>query len=128
MGPARERPARVPQPAQPLTGHAAVARVQSMVADLMLASRVSEPLAAAGYEVVTGPAPDPTADLIVADLDAVDIDAVAAAGPPTLGFYSHVDVETRARALEAGFDKVVPRSRMARELPDLVAALLAGSG
>ena len=105
-----------------------MARVQSMVTDLMLSSRVSEPLAAAGHEVVTGPEPDPSVDLIVADLDAVDIAAVAAAGPPTLGFYSHVDVETRARALEAGFDKVVPRSRMARELPDLVAALLAEPG
>ncbi len=95
-----------------------MARVQSLVTDLMLASRVSEPLRAAGHEVLGGPDPDPTADLIVADLDAVDATAVAAAGPPTLGFYSHVDTETRARALAAGFDLVVPRSRMARELPD----------
>ena len=36
--------------------------------------------------------------LIVADLDAVDPEAVATAGPPSLGFYSHVDVETRRRA------------------------------
>ncbi len=101
-----------------------MARVQSLVDDLMLASRVSEPLRAAGHEVLGGPDPDPTADLIVADLDAVDAAAVAAAGPPTLGFYSHVDTETRARALAAGFDLVVPRSRMARELPDLVERLL----
>jgi hypothetical protein len=102
-----------------------MARIQSMVSDLMLSSRVSEPLLAAGHEVTGGSEPDPTADLIVADLDAVDAAKVAGAGPPTLGFYSHVDTETRARALEAGFDKVVPRSRMARELPDLVAGLLA---
>jgi hypothetical protein len=101
-----------------------VARVQSMVTDLMLASRVSVPLEAAGHEVVGGGEPDPSADLIVADLDAVDVEAVAGAGPPTLGFYSHVDAEMRARALEAGIDKVVPCSRMARELPELVAALL----
>jgi hypothetical protein len=42
-----------------------------------------------------------------------------------LGYYSHVDAETKARAEAAGLAKVVPRSRMSRELPDLVAALLA---
>ena len=43
----------------------------------------------------------------------------------TLGFYPHVDVETRRRAEAAGFDLVVPRPRMAREPPDLVERLLA---
>lgn len=43
----------------------------------------------------------------------------------TLGFYSHVDVETREHALRAGFDLVVPRSRMAREGGALVSRLLA---
>jgi hypothetical protein len=105
-----------------------MARIQSLVTDLMLSSRVSESLGSAGHEVSGGPEPDPSVDLIVADLDSVDAAAVAAAGPPTLGFHSHVDTETRATALAAGFDKVVPRSRMARELPDLVAALLADSG
>src|ERR687898_899597 len=33
----------------------------------------------------------------------------------TLAFYSHVDADVRRRALAAGFDLVVPRSRMARE-------------
>ena len=40
--------------------------------------------------------------------------------------YSHVDVETRARAQAAGFDLVVPRSRMVREGADLVAGLAPG--
>ena len=31
------------------------------------------------------------------------------------GFYSHVDVDVRERALAAGFDLVVPRSRINRE-------------
>ena len=94
----------------------------------MLASRVEAPLAAAGHSVQVKALPGDDAgeyDLIVADLDLVDAAAVAAIGPPTLGFYSHVDVETRRRAEDAGFDLVVPRSRMARELPELVADLLA---
>jgi hypothetical protein len=44
----------------------------------------------------------------------------------TLGVYSHVDVDTKRRADAAGFDLVVPRSRMAREGPDLVERLVAG--
>lgn len=101
-----------------------MARIQSLVADLMLASKVSETLASAGYELVAGGEPRADVALIVADLDAVDAAAVAAAGPPTLGFYQHTDVETRKRAEAAGFDLVVARSRMARELPQLVAGLL----
>ena len=42
----------------------------------------------------------------------------------TLAFYSHVDAAVRERAEEAGFDLVVPRSRMAREGAELVARLL----
>jgi hypothetical protein len=103
-----------------------MARVQVLVDDLMLSSKVSETLASAGHELLGGPQPDPGADLIVADLDAVDAEAVAGAGPPSLGFYSHVDVEMRRRGEAAGFDLVVPRSRMARELPALAERLLAG--
>jgi hypothetical protein len=104
-----------------------VARVLALVSDLMLASRVEAPLTEAGHSVQVKAVPGDDAagyDLIVADLDLVDAAEVAALGPPTLGFYSHVDVETRRRAEDAGFDLVVPRSRMARELPELVAGLL----
>ena len=41
----------------------------------------------------------------------------------TLGFYSHVDAHVRERAEQAGFDLVVPRSRMAREGAELVERL-----
>ena len=90
----------------------------------MLASRVQESLRAAGHEVsVTPTLPDPVeADLIVCDLDTADIEAIAATPLPTLGFYSHVDVDTKQRAETAGIDLVVPRSRMARELPQLVSS------
>jgi hypothetical protein len=70
-------------------------------------------------------APLDEAELIVADLEVADPDELAATGVPVLGYYSHVDAETKARAEAAGLAQVVPRSRMSRELPDLVAALLA---
>jgi hypothetical protein len=41
----------------------------------------------------------------------------------TLGFYAHVDADARERAQQAGFDLVVPRSRMAREAPQLIERL-----
>src|SRR5207244_11254917 len=53
-------------------------------------------------------------------------DAGALSRTRTLGFYSHVEAEARERAQRAGFDLVVPRSRMAREGAALVARLAAG--
>lgn len=97
----------------------------------MLASRVAEPLRAAGHEVdVKAPAADGTVaavgrvDLVVCDLDVADPESVATLGVPAIGFYSHLDTETGARGRSAGLELVVPRSRMARELPLLVERLL----
>jgi hypothetical protein len=105
-----------------------VAKILAIVPDLMLASRVEESLRAAGHDVSVAPAlPDPLeADAIVCDLDTADIAAVAATPLPTLGFYSHIDVETKKSAEAAGITKAIPRSRMARELPALVGKLLEG--
>lgn len=104
-----------------------MARILAIVPDLMLASRVEESLRSTGHDVsVTPILPDSfDAELVVCDLDAVDAKELAQADIPTIGFYSHVDVETRQAAEAAGIDQAVPRSRMARELPQLVARLLA---
>ncbi|HXF30117.1 MAG TPA: hypothetical protein VN522_01260 [Solirubrobacterales bacterium] len=106
-----------------------MARVVSIATDLMLASRVDAGLTAAGHHVVlarsVAGAPLDEAEVIVADLEVADPAELAATGVPVLGYYSHVDAETKARAEAAGLAKVVPRSRMSRELPDLVAGLLA---
>jgi hypothetical protein len=106
-----------------------LARVLAISADLMLASRVDESLRAAGHEVVAAPAlaeaPLEGIDLIVADLDAENPEALVGLGMPVLGYYSHVEVETKRVAEAAGVDLAVPRSRMARELPALVDGLLA---
>lgn len=106
-----------------------MARVVSVADDLMLASRVEAMLTAAGHDVVlarslqAGPALD-GAELIVADLEVEDPEALVGLGVPVLGYYSHVDAETRQAAVAAGVDLVVPRSRMSRELPQLVERLL----
>jgi hypothetical protein len=107
-----------------------VARIVAVASDLLLGSRVEATLRAAGHDVALAPsldeAPLDGAELLVADLDVENAEVLVALGMPVLGFYSHVDVETRAAAVVAGVDLVVPRSRMARELPQLVAGLLSG--
>jgi acetylornithine deacetylase/succinyl-diaminopimelate desuccinylase-like protein len=100
-----------------------MARIAAVVTDLMLASRVRASLEASGHDVEQDTElPDELdgIDLVVADLDVVAPEALADLGLPVIGFYSHVDVETKNRAEEAGLTMAVPRSRMARELPDLV--------
>jgi len=105
-----------------------VARVLA-VADLMLGSKVEATLSADGHEVAVSPSLQEAdlegVDLLVADLDVENPEALVGLGVPVLGFYSHVDVDTREAAEAAGVDLVVPRSRMARELPALAERLLA---
>ena len=100
-----------------------MARIAAVVADLMLASRVRTSLEASGHEVEQDTElPDELdgIDLVVADLDAVAPEALADLGLPVIGFYQHTDVDTKTRAEDAGFAFAVPRSRMVRELPELV--------
>ena len=107
-----------------------MARVLAVAADLMLGSKVEATLSAAGHEVTLSPslaeAPLDQADLIVADLEVENPEALVGLGMPVLGYYSHVRAEIRAGAEAAGVDLVVPRSRLARELPALVERLLQG--
>jgi hypothetical protein len=96
----------------------------------MLASRVDGMLTAAGHNVILARSLEDAslgeAELVVADLDVADAAALGELEVPVLGYCSHVDVETRKAAVAAGVDLVVPRSRMARELPQLAERLLAG--
>ena len=113
-----------------------MARVVALLPDLLFGSKVQGMLAGAGHEVTVAGTPEaaldslPGHDLLVVDLceDAparIELLAPAAAGAKLLAFYPHTDVETRTRALAAGFDLVVPRSRMVREGAALAARLLA---
>jgi hypothetical protein len=100
-----------------------MARIAALVTDLMLASRVRTSLEAAGHEVEQDDdVPDELdgIDLVVADLDAVPPDRLSDLGVPVIGFYSHTDAATKESADRAGLAYAVPRSRMVRELPELV--------
>lgn len=105
-----------------------MARILAISGDLMFGSKVQATLTAAGHEVTLVPAlaeglaEQP--ELVVADLDAGRPEDLLSLGAPVLGYYSHVEVETKKAADAAGIDKAVPRSRMAREMPELVAAML----
>ena len=97
--------------------------------ELLLGTRVKETLTAAGHEVTLSPsiseAPLDGAELLVADLERCKPEAVVGLGVPVLGFYPHTDAELRRSAEAAGVDLVVPRSRLVREMPELVDRLLA---
>jgi hypothetical protein len=100
-----------------------LARIAALVTDLMLASRVRTSLEASGHEVEqdsTVPDELDGIDLVVADLDVVPPGRLADLGVPVIGFYQHTDTETKKQADEAGLPFAVPRSRMVRELPELV--------
>ncbi len=113
-----------------------MARVLAVFDDLLLGSNVVGLLRSAGHDVrLVGPAAvageaETGADVVVVDLGSAGFDGVevaASAGTGRrLGVYSHVHVEQRRAAEAAGFDLVVPRSRMMREGPALVAGLSPG--
>jgi hypothetical protein len=100
-----------------------LARIAVLCPDLLFGSRVEGALRAAGHEVLRDV---PGADAVVVDLTADEFDpmAIASGGLPSIGFYPHVDVDTRRRALAAGYDVVVPRSKMARETVAVVEGVL----
>lgn len=50
-----------------------------------------------------------------------------AAGYPVLAFGSHMDLDARARAIEAGAQRVVANSKFASDMPGLVRRMLGGS-
>jgi hypothetical protein len=115
-----------------------MARVIAFVPDLLFGSSVVSSLQAAGHEPVLASDRDalarelPGAAALVVDLTFEAPQRIALvrelrpAELKTLAFYSHVEGEVRDRARDAGFDLVIPRSRMAREGAVLVDRLLAG--
>ena len=117
-------------------------RVALLCPELLFGSKIEGALRAAGHDVQRWDDPEAVratvekGDVLVVDLTDPDLDGASAIARLhdqgaledvwTLGFYSHVDTETKRRAEEAGFHRVVPRSRMAREGPALVEGLAGG--
>ena len=117
-----------------------MARVLALTADLLFASRLQASLAAAGHEVrlvagegeLRGALAADGAQALLVDLTddelqgEVIVRALASelAGVRTLAYYSHVEPAARDRARQAGIELAVPRSRIAREAPELLAGLL----
>ena len=117
-----------------------MARVALLCPDLLFGSKVEGGLGAAGHAVERYENDEAArsavlggVDVLVVDLGAEGVDGPSLVeslrrssetrGAATLGFYPHVEQETRRRAEAAGFDLVVPRSRMAREMGALVERL-----
>jgi DNA-binding response OmpR family regulator len=119
-----------------------VARVVAFIPDLLFGSSVLGALSAAGHEPVLASNEEALrAALADANTGALIVDltfdvpqrielvrSVRPAGLKTLAFYSHVEAEVRDQGREAGFDLVIPRSRMAREGAAVLDRLLASTG
>jgi hypothetical protein len=109
-----------------------VARVVAFIPDLLFGSSVQAALTGAGHkvELVSRLEAGVVADALVVDLTAEVDERIAAVqagrpdGVPVLAFYSHVEGAVKKEGEDAGFDLVVPRSRMAREGVALVERLL----
>jgi hypothetical protein len=113
-----------------------VARVVAFIPDLLFGSNVLGALSAAGHETTLVSDGDavrrelPGADALIVDLTAdsaariEQVSAIPRNGVKTLAFYSHVEQDVRDQAERAGFDLVIPRSRMAREGTAVLTRLL----
>jgi hypothetical protein len=110
-----------------------VARTVAFVPDLLFGSNVVGALRAGGHETVLVATPGQLesalagADVLIVDLTAdhaarIELARPSLGGglPRTLAFFSHVERDVREAAEQAGFELVVPRSRMARAAAGLV--------
>jgi CheY-like chemotaxis protein len=119
-----------------------MARAVLLSGDLLFGSNVQGMLAASGHQVELAAGPGPLrdalvrapADVLIVDLTADELLGIQTVtdlreegfldGLPLLAYYSHVEPGVRDLALAEGFDLVVPRSRIAREAPQVLAGLL----
>lgn len=110
-----------------------MARILAFIPDLLFGSNVAGALTSAGYEVELASSPEHalSADALIVDLTADPAERIeqvthlGSGRPKTLAFFSHVEPAVRDQAQAAGFELVVPRSRMNREGATLLEGLLA---
>jgi PleD family two-component response regulator len=114
----------------------------AIVDDLFFASKIrgtgeqvgTRVLFVKSIDMAVQKARDESPALIIADLNASCCDAVelaralkaddASLSVPLIGFFSHVQTELQTAAIEAGYDRVLPRSAFTKNL----AEILAGKG
>ncbi len=123
-----------------------MAAVLILSADLMFGSRLLSSLGDGGHEAELigdqdalrrrlAAGSDPAPEILVFDLTDDRLDGAATlealraeellGSLPVVAFFSHVETDVRERAQAAGFDLVVPRSRMAREAAAVISGLRA---
>lgn len=113
-----------------------------VVQDLFFAVRITDTLRALGYKAVTAQNVhelraaliSERPRLVILDLQMQGVEphlvmqVIREAAPgrviPVLAFGPHTDVKRRNEALQAGCQRVVPKSVLAAELPQLVKSLL----
>lgn len=113
--------------------------VTAAVDDMFFASKIRETAKALGLivnfprgqDVLMATINEDRPHLIVVDLHSRKFSAFELANElkadeklraiPLLGFYSHVETETQRKALQAGYDEVLPRSLFFRELANILA-------
>lgn len=114
--------------------------ILAIVNDLIVGVRIEEAAKGLGVQVETAGSMEEAAqslkgqatDVLVVDLASVgpDLEKIAAAareaGARVIGFYPHVDKALRQAAEGAGIERVYPRSRFLRELPQLLHEALEG--
>ena len=112
-------------------GQDEAAKIFALVRDLMFASKISAAAKAGGVSVRMLREPlqlmTVEGDLLIVDLNqAGALDAAAAwktrTGGAVVGFVSHVDAETIAKARELGIDQILARSAFVMQLPQLLAS------
>lgn len=123
-----------------------MARVLALIPDLLFGSQVQGALVVAGHDVELTSEPEQAERILagiggktrpavlVIDLDSDKFNGVdfvenrkavgALLGTRTIGFYPHVNEDVRAQAERVDLDLVVPRSRLAREGPVLIAQVV----
>jgi CheY-like chemotaxis protein len=108
--------------------------ILAAVEDMFFASKIRAAAEALGVNIkfhrrvesLVAAAGEQSPNLILVDLHNEKLDAVELAQQlksneslrtiPLLGFFSHVQTDLQRRAVEAGFDQVIPRSVFSRDL------------
>jgi hypothetical protein len=105
-------------------------KIAALVDDIFFSSKISTTAKQVGSEIVfckSAEAAPADADRICVDLNSSSFDAVGEirklkdrCAAPVLAYFSHVQVDLKQRAEEAGADEIMPRSVFSQRLPEIL--------